>query len=53
MTVPEPREHRLFRAVRSTTTLIIIAMGIGLVLAAAVGAVAYIVASALHHASTA
>lgn len=45
-------EHRVLRVVGSTTGLIIIAAGIGLVIAASVGALVWVIASALHHAST-
>jgi hypothetical protein len=46
-------EHRVLRAIRSTTGLIIIAGALGLALAASIGAVVWLIASALHHASTA
>ena len=45
-------ERRVLRVVGSTTGLIIIALGIGLAIAAAIGALAWVIASALHHAST-
>ncbi|HMC39747.1 MAG TPA: hypothetical protein VKI19_08805 [Acidimicrobiales bacterium] len=53
MTYRDRPDHRIFRMVRSTTTLIIIAAGLGLALAAGIGAVVWMIASALHHASTA
>jgi hypothetical protein len=53
MNYRQTSDHRIFRVVRSTTGLIIIAAAIGLALAATIGAVVWVIASALHHASTA
>ena len=49
---PETRRHHVFRVVRSSTVLIIIALGLGLALAATIGGVIYAIASALHHAAS-
>jgi type IV secretory pathway TrbD component len=48
---PPAREHRIFRIVRSSTTLIIIGLGLGLALAAGLGTLIWAIASALHHAA--
>ena len=48
----EEREHRAVRATMSSAALIIIALGIGLVLAAVLGATIWGIATALHHAAT-
>ena len=48
---PAPKEHRVFRATMSSAALIIIALGIGLVLAAVLGAAIWGIATALHHAA--
>ena len=45
------RDHRALRMVRSTCVLIVIAVLLGLALAAAIGGIAYAIATALHHAS--
>ena len=45
-------EHRLLRKVRSTTSLLVIAAALGFALAVSLGALAWLIASTLHHAST-
>ena len=52
VTNPPAREHRIFRIVRSSTTLIIIGLGLGLALAAGLGTLIWAIATALHHASS-
>ena len=52
MSYRQRAEHRVLRAIGSTTGLIIIALALGLAIAAALGAIAWGIASALHHAST-
>ena len=49
---PESGAHRVFRVVRSSTVLIIIALGLGLALAATIGGIVYAIAAALHHAAS-
>ncbi len=51
MNYHEGTQHRIFRMVRSTTTLVIIALALGTALAAALGSVVWLIATALHHAS--
>ena len=46
-------EHRVLRMARSTTSLVIIALAIGMALAVTLGGLVWLIASALHHASTA
>jgi type IV secretory pathway TrbD component len=46
-----PREHRVVRATFSSLALIVIALGIGLILAAGLGAAIWGIATALHHAA--
>lgn len=46
-------EHRILRMIRSTSTLVIIALALGAALAAALGSVVWLIATALHHASSA
>ena len=46
-------EHRVLRMVRSTTSLIVIAAALGFALAVSLGALAWLIASTLHHASNA
>lgn len=46
-------EHRILRKVRSTTSLIVIAAALGFGLAVSLGAVAWLIADMLHHASNA
>jgi hypothetical protein len=53
MSFARGREHRFLRMVRSTTSLIVIAAALGLALALALGAMAWLIASTLHHASNA
>ncbi len=53
MNYQDSTEHRFIRMVRSTTSLIIIALAIGTVLAATLGGTVWLIASALHHASSA
>ena len=53
MNYRDTTEHRIFRMVRSTTGLVIIALAIGTVLAATLGGTVWLIASALHHASSA
>jgi hypothetical protein len=45
------RRDRALHRVRSTTVLIMIAVILGLALAAAIGGIAYAIATALHHAA--
>ena len=52
VTAPRSRERRYLRVVGSTTSLIVIAIGIGLLIAAVLGGIAYGIALALHHASS-
>lgn len=52
MNYREGSQHRIFRMVRSTSTLVIIALALGTALAAALGSVVWLIATALHHAST-
>ena len=52
MTAPRSRPRRYLRVAGSTTSLIVIAIGIGLVIAAVLGGIAYGIALALHHASS-
>lgn len=52
MTLPRP-EHRVLHVIRSATTLVIIALGIGLAMATSVGLLAWAIASAMHHAANA
>jgi hypothetical protein len=52
MTAPRSRQRRYLRVMGSTTTLIVIAIGIGLAIAAVLGGIAYGIALALHHASS-
>ncbi|MDA8045789.1 MAG: hypothetical protein M0Z30_11230 [Actinomycetota bacterium] len=47
----ERAEHRALRVVGSTTGLIVIALGIGLIVAASIGAIIWVISSALHHAA--
>jgi hypothetical protein len=44
-------EHRVLRMVGSTTGLVIIALAIGLAVAASLAAIVWVIASALHHAA--
>ncbi len=44
-------QHRIVRMVRSTSTLVIIAVALGTALAAVLGSVVWLIATALHHAS--
>ncbi len=44
-------QHRIYRMVRSTSSLVIIALALGTALAAALGSVVWLIATALHHAS--
>lgn len=53
MNYREGGQHRVFRMVRSTTSLIIIAVALGTAMAATLGSVVWLIATALHHASTA
>lgn len=43
--------HRVLRKLRSTTVLIVIALGLGLLLAVILGGLSWAIAAALHHAS--
>jgi hypothetical protein len=52
MNYPEPGEHRGARVVRSTSSLVIIALALGLAMAVILGAVVWLIATGLHHAST-
>ena len=45
-------DHRALRVIRSTTSLVIIALVMGAALAAVLGGAVWLIASALHHAST-
>ncbi len=49
----ESRLRAVFRVVRSSVGLMIIALGLGLALAAGMGALVWAIATALHHASSA
>lgn len=50
--MPGPvRGMHVSRLVRSTTSLVLVAIAIGLAVAVALGSVAWVIASALHHAS--
>lgn len=49
---PDKGDRRGFRAIRSTTSLLIIALVLGVALAAALGGLVWLIAYALHHAST-
>jgi hypothetical protein len=51
MNYRERREHRVLRMIRSTTVLVVIALSLGAALAAALGGIIYLIATALHHAS--
>lgn len=51
MTYERGREHRWFHKIGSTTALIVIALGLGLALAAGLGAIIWGIATALHHAA--
>ncbi len=53
MNYREGKQHPIFRMVRSTTSLVIIALALGTALAAALGSVVWVIATALHHASNA
>lgn len=43
--------HRVLRMVRSTSSLIVIALALGAALAAVLGSAVWLIATALHHAS--
>lgn len=45
-------DHRVLRVIRSTTSLVIIALVMGVALAAVLGGAVWLIATALHHAST-
>lgn len=49
----ERSDHRMLRMVRSTTGLVVIALVMGAALAAVLGGTVWLIAAALHHASTA
>jgi type IV secretory pathway TrbD component len=53
MAYERERENRGLHFLRSTTTLVIIAVGLGLIIAAVLGVSIWAIAGALHHASTA
>ncbi len=53
MTFRQRTEHPILRRLGSTTTLIIIAVALGAALAAALGTAVWLIAAALHHASSA
>lgn len=44
--------HRTLQVVRSTTSLVVIALVLGAALAAVLGGAVWLIATALHHAST-
>lgn len=46
------RAHEILHIVRSSTVLLILALGLGLALAALIGGAVYGIAAALHHAAT-
>jgi hypothetical protein len=48
---PETNFHRVFRVSRATIGLIVIALGLGLALAAGLGALVWVIATAVHHAA--
>ena len=50
---PPSRARRTFEIIRSSTSLIVIALAIGLAIAAVLGGAAYVISTALHHASSA
>lgn len=49
----ERSEHPVLRKIRSTTSLVVIAIVMGAVLAVVLGGTVWLIASALHHASSA
>jgi hypothetical protein len=51
--LPESTFHRAFRMSRATIGLIIIAAGLGLLLAAGLGGIIWAIAQAIHHAASA
>lgn len=51
MTYERGGDQRFFRKVGSTTALVVIALGLGLALAAGLGALIWAIADALHHAA--
>ncbi len=51
MNYRQESEHRILHMVRSTTTLMIIALALGAALAGTLGSVVWLIATALHHAS--
>lgn len=53
MSYRDSSDHRMLRMARSTTSLVVIALVMGAVLAAVLGGAVWLLASALHHASTA
>lgn len=50
--VGSSRAREILHIVRSSTVLLILALGLGLALAALIGGAAYGIAAALHHAAT-
>ena len=53
MNYREGTQHRILHAVRSTSTLVIIAVVLGAALAGILGSAAWLIATALHHAANA
>lgn len=53
MTFRDKSEHRIVRTVRSTTSLVIIAVALGVAVAAVLGGAVWLLTAALHHAATA
>lgn len=45
-------DHRTLRVIRSTTSLVIIALALGAALAVVLGGTVWLIATALHHASS-
>jgi hypothetical protein len=53
MTYEPERERRVLGFLRSMTTLVVVALGLGLLIAAVLGGIIWAIAGALHHASAA